>query len=77
MLNFPQPPRAVEGVIPDGGYDGQAGRGETGTINVGGYEAVRSREVVFAFGAGDFTRACVNAPLLIVCLLYTSDAADD
>ena len=49
LFDFTQPPRTVEEVIPDGGANGQGGRGEIDTINIGSYEAVRSREVAFAF----------------------------
>ena len=66
LFDFNQLPGAAEGVLPDGGPIGQGGHGETGTINVGGCEAVRSRELAFAFGAGDLTRGCINAQLLIV-----------
>ena len=66
MFDFIQPPRAVEGVIPDGGPSKLRGRGKAGTIDIGCYEAVRSREVVFAFGAGDLARGCINVQLLVL-----------
>ena len=53
-------------MIPDRGPDGQRGHGEAGTIDIGGYEAVRSREVAFALSTSDLTRGCINAQLLIV-----------
>ena len=59
-------PRAVEGVIPNGGPNEQRGRGKTVTIDIGGYGAVISLEVAFAFSTGDLTRGCINAQLLIV-----------
>ena len=35
LFYFTQPPRAVKGVIPDGDPDGQRGREEAGTIDIG------------------------------------------
>ena len=61
FFNFTQPPGAVEGVI-----HGQRDQGETGSINIGGYETVRSREVAFARSTGDLTRCCINMKLLII-----------
>ena len=49
LFVFTQPLRTVEEVIPGGGANGQGGHGEIDTINIGSYEAVRSREVAFAF----------------------------
>lgn len=37
-----------------------------GTIDVGGYEAVRSWKVSFAFSPGDLTSSCVSAQLFIL-----------
>ena len=37
-----------------------------GTIDIGRYEAVCSREVAFAFFAGDLARGCINAQLLVL-----------
>ena len=53
-------------MIPDGGPNGQGARGESGTINIGGYEAVRSRKVEFVRSTGDLTRGCINMKLLII-----------
>lgn len=53
-------------MTPDGGPNEQRGRRETGTINIGGYEVVRSRAVAFAFSAGDRTRGFISVQLLIV-----------
>ena len=61
MFDFTHPPRAAKRVVPDGGPDGKRSCG-----NVGGYEAVRSREVGFTFSTGDLTRGCINAQPLVV-----------
>ena len=49
-----------------GGPDGQRGWWKVRTIDIGGYETVISRKVLFTFGTGDLTRGCMNAQLLIV-----------
>ena len=37
-----------------------------GTIGIGCYEAVCSRKVAFALDAGNLTRGCINAQLLVL-----------
>ena len=37
-----------------------------GAVNVVSDKSVRTREVAFAVGAGDFARGCVNAQLLVL-----------
>ena len=64
LLDFAEPPGAVEGVVP--GSDRQRGGKEAGSVDVGSDEPVRTREVAFAFGAGDLARRCVNALLLVL-----------
>lgn len=39
------------------------GRRDAGTIDIGDYEAVRSREVAFVFSTGDLTHGCIDTQL--------------
>ena len=66
LLDFVEPPGAVEGVVPDRGSDRQRDGWEAGSVDVVSDETVRTREVAFAFGAGDLARGCVNTQLLIL-----------
>ena len=66
LLDFAEPPGAVEGVVPDRGSDRQRGGKEAGSVDVGSDEPVRTREVAFAFGAGDLARRCINTLLLVL-----------
>ena len=61
LFDLTLPPRAVEGVIPDGGPSTPRGCCKAGTIDIGRYEAVCSRKVVFALGAGDLAGGCISA----------------
>ena len=55
LFGFTQPLRAVEGLLPNGGPDGQSGGCKAGTINIGSEKAIVPREVTFTFGVGDLT----------------------
>ena len=61
MFNLAQPPRAVEGVVPDGGPCRQRGCGKAGTIDVSRDEVVCPWEVAFAFSTGELMGGCVGA----------------
>ena len=53
-------------MVPSGGFDRQRSGLKAGAVEVVSDKPVRTREVAFAVGAGDFARGCVNAQLLVL-----------
>ena len=66
MLDLTKPPRAVEGLVPNGGSDRYRSGEETGSVDISSDEPVRTWKVAFAVGAGEFARGSVNAQRLIL-----------
>ena len=53
-------------MVPNGGSDRQKSGQKAGAVDVVSDKSVRTQEVVFAVGAGDFARGCVNSQLLVL-----------
>ena len=66
MFDLAQPPRAVEGVIPDGGPCRQGGCGKAGMVDASRDEVVCPRQIAFIFCTGEFSGGCVGAKLLVL-----------
>ena len=66
MFDLASLPRAVEGVVPDGGPCRKRSCGKAGTVNIGRDEVICPRQIVFTFSTGEFSGGCVGAKLLVL-----------
>ena len=66
LLDFTKPPRTIKGMVPNGGSDRRRSGQKASAVDVVSDKSVRTREVAFAVGAGDFAHGCVNSQLLVL-----------